>query len=67
MRVDDVAGDICSSLGGGHSAVGFHAGCAVGAAAAGRGLHSSTFQLNVSNFCPMCWGALTVSDKIGSS
>jgi len=27
----------------------------------GRGLHSSTFQLNVSSFCPMWWGALLVS------
>jgi hypothetical protein len=25
-----------------------------------RGLHSSTFQLNVSTVCPMCWGALLV-------
>jgi hypothetical protein len=27
----------------------------------GRGLHSSTLQLNVSTFCPMWWGALLVS------
>jgi len=27
----------------------------------GRGSHSSTFQLNVSTFCPMWWGALLVS------
>jgi len=26
-----------------------------------RGLHSSTFQLNVSTFCPMWWSALLVS------
>ena len=26
-----------------------------------RGLLSSTFQLNLSTFCPMCWGALLVS------
>jgi len=27
----------------------------------GRGLHSSTFPLNVSTFGPMYWGALLVS------
>jgi hypothetical protein len=27
----------------------------------GRGLHSSTSQLNVSASCPMWWGALLVS------
>jgi len=27
----------------------------------GRGLHSSTFQLKVSTFCPMLWGALLTS------
>ena len=27
-----------------------------------RALHSSTFQLNVSTFCPMWWGALLVSE-----
>jgi predicted acylesterase/phospholipase RssA len=27
----------------------------------GRGLHSSTFQLNVSIFFPMQWGALLIS------
>ena len=26
-----------------------------------RGLHSSTFQLNVSNLCMICWGGLLVS------
>jgi len=26
-----------------------------------RGLHSPSFQLNVSTFCSMCWGALLVS------
>ena len=26
-----------------------------------RGLHSSTFQLNVSTFCPTWWGALLIS------
>jgi hypothetical protein len=31
-----------------------------------RGLQSSTFQLNVGTFCPVCWGAWLVSVTKGA-
>ena len=48
MASYDVASNICQAIGGGAAA-------AHRVSAAGRGLHSSTFRLNVNVFCGICW------------
>ena len=52
--------DQCKPLSGGVIAAGYFTnqatfGAVVLAGAGGRGLHSSTFQLNVSTFCGIRW------------